>query len=142
MIIGINKEEGDSILTDFLVDVCKKIGTKECAEESYKIMDDFNDSQLVISIIITKSIKKSGIVPEEVTDFEVNILSALATMFSTCDESDVPPQFKDLFFGTEQEVSEKIAMNKKLLFSVQAFVSAFYHFTDFEKKYPEITKTL
>ena len=105
-------------------------------------MNDFNDSQLIISLIISKSIKKAGKMPEEITDFEVKIISALATIYSTCEKSYVPKEFKDLFFGTEVEVTDKIAVNEKIKFAVRHFVSAFYHFADFEKKYPEITKML
>jgi hypothetical protein len=142
MIVGISKEDGDRVLTDFLVNASKKNGTKECAEESYKIMEDFNDSQLVISIIISESMRESKQFPEDIRRFEVQIMSALATLFSTCDKSDVPQQFKDLFFGTEDEVTDKVSRDKKLQFAIRNFVSSFYHFNHFENKYPEITKML
>jgi hypothetical protein len=142
MIVGISKEDGDRVLTDFLVNASKKNGAKECAEESYKIMDDFNDSQLVISIIISESLRESKQFPEDIRKFEVQIMSALATLFSTCDKSDVPHQFKDLFFGTEDEVTDKVSRDKKLQFAIRNFVSSFYHFNHFENKYPEITNML
>ena len=142
MIVGISKEDGDRMLTDFLVDVSKRNGTKECAEECYKIMDDFNDSQLIISIIISESIRESKQVPKEISDFEIQIMSALSTIFQTVDKGDVPSQFKDLFFGTEDEVTDKVATNKKLQYAIRNFVSSFYHFNHFENKYPEITKML
>ena len=80
--------------------------------------------------------------PERVIDFEVEILSALTTMFSTCDEEEIPVEFGKLFSGTEEEVLDKVGANKKVHFAVQAFVNAFYTFDNFEKQYPEITKML
>lgn len=142
MMLGISKEDGDRILEDFLLDASRRNGTKECAEESYRLMEDMSDSQLVISIIISESLKKAGNIPEDIGVFETNILSALATMYTTCDKSEVPFQFKNLFFGTEDEIVNKVGKNKQLNFAVRNFVIAFYHFESFESKYPEITKML
>jgi hypothetical protein len=140
--LGISKDDGDRILTDFLIDITKKNGTKECAEESYKIMEDFNDSQLIVSIIINDSINHSGQKPQEISNFESAILSALATVYSTSDKADVPPQFKDLFLGTDDEVIQKVMRNRKIQFAVQNFTSSFFHFSHFETQYPEISKML
>lgn len=143
MIVSIEKEEGDRILTDFLVEASKANGTKECAEESYKIMNNLDDSQLVISIIIREIAKQSKHFPKEVTEFEVKIMSALASFFSTFDKPEVPHQFKELFCETTKtDLARNLYTNKKLIFAVQNFVNAFYRFDCFEKKYPEITKML
>ena len=142
MIIGINKEDGDRILENFLIGASKENGSIECAKESIKIMDKFEDSQLIVSLIISISLRNAGQIPESIVDFEVNILSALTTMFSTCDESDIPAEFNDLFLGTDDEVLDKVGANKKIHFAVQAFSNAFYQFDKFEKEYPEITKML
>lgn len=142
MILGINKEEGDRMLTDFLVDFCKKNGTKECAEEAYKIMEDFQDSQLLITFLLNASIRGGGQIPEDIADFETKIISALATIFNSCDKEDVPNQFGDLFFGSEEEVMDKIIYDKKIKYATQQFVTAFYTFRDFESRNPEITKML
>jgi hypothetical protein len=142
MIIGITKEDGDRMLTDFLVKIAKIDGTKECAEESFQIMDDFNDSQLIVSIIVADAFKQKGHIPEKIGVFQNNILSALATMFVTCDKEEVPKEFGDLFLGSDEEVLEKVNLNKKINFAVEQFVSAFYHFETFEKKYPVISKLL
>lgn len=142
MIIGISKEDGDRILENFLVDASKKNGSVECAKESMRIMDRFDDSQLIVSVIISNSMRGGGQIPQRVVDFEVEILSALTTMFSTCDEEEIPVEFGKLFSGTEEEVLDKVGANKKVHFAVQAFVNAFYTFDNFEKQYPEITKML
>lgn len=143
MITGaISKEDADRILEDFLLDASKRLGTKECAQESYRLMENELDSQLVISIIISESLRRARKVPKDVGVFETNILSAIATMYTTCDENEVPFQFKDLFFGTDEEVINKVGKDKKLNFAIKHFVMAFYHFEDFETKYPEITKML
>ena len=142
MIIGISKEDGDRILENFLVDASKKNGSVECAKESMKIMDRFDDSQLIVSLIISNSMRNAKQMPERVIDFEVEILSALTTMFSTCDKEEIPVEFGKLFSGTEEEVLDKVGANKKVHFAVQAFVNAFYTFDNFEKQYPEITKML
>jgi hypothetical protein len=105
-------------------------------------MDRFEDSQLIVSLIVSNSMRKSGQIPERVIDFEVEILSALTTMFSTCNVPEIPLEFEDLFSGTEEEVLDKVGANKKIHFAVQAFVNAFHTFDNFEKKYPEITKML
>ena len=104
MIIGISKEDGDRILENFLVDASKKNGSVECAKESMRIMDRFDDSQLIVSLIISNSMRNAKQMPERVIDFEVEILSALTTMFSTCDETEIPVEFGKLFSGTEEEV--------------------------------------
>jgi hypothetical protein len=142
MIIGISKENGDRILENFLVGASKVNGSVECAKESIEIMDKFEDSQLIVSLLVSNSIRSLGQIPERVVNFEVEVLSALTTMFTTCDESDIPAEFEDLFLGTEDEVLDKVSENKKIHFAVQAFVNAFYTFDKFEKQYPEITKML
>ncbi len=142
MIIGVTKEDGDRMLTDFLVKIAKIDGTKECAEESFEIMDDFNDSQLVVSIIVSDTLKGTGHTSQEVVNFHNNILSALATMYVTCHKDEVPKEFGDLFLGTEDEIVEKVNLNRKINFAVGHFVSAFLDFERFEKKYPVISKLL
>lgn len=142
MMRGISKEEGDQILEEFLVHVSKTNGTKRCAEESFKIMDNFVDSQLLISIIMMNSMKKQGMIPEQITDFERQILSALATMFSCAEKEDVPIQLQDLFEGNDEEIFEKVRESKKLIYAIQHLVSAYYHFDLFESKYPEISKMI
>ena len=105
-------------------------------------MENEADSQLVISLVVSESLRRAGKVPKDFTVFETNILSAIATMYTTCDKTDIPFQFKDLFFGTEEEIVNKVGKDKKLNFAVKNFVMAFYHFEDFEAKYPKITKML
>ncbi len=140
--IGISKEDGDKILEEFLINISKTNGTKRCAEESFKIMDDFADAQLVISIIMINSMTQQGMIPEHITDFEIQIISALATMFSTADKEDIPIQLQGIFEGTDDEIIEKVGKSRKLYFAVQQFVSAYYHYDLFESKYPEISKML
>ena len=140
--IGLNKDDGDKILTEFLVQATKDNGSTRCAEESLKIMDDFNDSQMVISIILVNSMMQQGMIPKHVTDFETQIVSALSTMFSTCDTSEIPIQLQDLFEGTEDEIVERVSKSRKMFFAVQQFVNAYYHYDLFENKYPEISKML
>jgi len=142
MILGVNKEEGDRMLTDFLVDFCKKNGTKECAEEAYRIMESFQDSQLVLSFLLNSSVRGDRNFPQEIINFETSIVSALATIFSSCDEEDVPNQFGDLFFGSEDEVTDNVIQDKKIKFAVQQFVTAFYTFRDFESRNPQISNML
>jgi hypothetical protein len=140
--MGMSKEDGDRLLEDFLLDASKKNGAKECAEESYRLMENEADSQLVISLVVSESFRRAGKIPKDFAVFETNILSAIATMYTTCDKTDIPFQFKDLFFGTEEEIVNKVGKDKKLNFAIKHFVMAFYHFEDFETKYPEITKML
>ena len=140
--IGINKDDGDKILTEFLVQATKDNGSSRCAEESLKIMDNFNDSQMVISIILVNSMMQQGMIPEHVTNFETQIVSALSTMFSTCDKSEIPIQLQDLYEGDEDEIIERVSRSRKMFFAVQQFVNAYYHYDLFENKYPEISKML
>lgn len=142
MIIGITKEDGDRILENFLVGASKANGTVKCAEESIKIMEKFEDSQLIVSVVITNAMRNAGEISKDVVDFEVEILSAITTMYSTCNEADIPVQFGSLFSGSEDEILDKVGRNKKIHFAVRAFVEAFYTFDKFEKKYPEITNML
>lgn len=140
--ISINKEDGDKILEEFLIDISKKNGTKRCAEESFKIMDNFPDAQLFISIIMINSMKQQGIIPEHVTDFERQIISALATVFSDAEKEYIPIQLQEIFQGTEEELIEKVKNSKKLHFAVGQFVNAYYQYDLFESKYPEISKMI
>jgi hypothetical protein len=140
--IGINKEDGDKILEEFLIQISKSNGTKRCAEESFKIMDNFPDAQLVISIIMINSMRQQGMIPEHVTDFERQIISALATIFSDAEKEHIPIQLQGIFQGTEEEVIEKVRGSKKLRFAVEQFVSAYYQYDLFESKYPEISKMI
>ena len=140
--IGISKEDGDKILEEFLINISKTNGSKRCAEESFKIMDNFADSQLIISIIMINSMGKQGMIPEHVTDFERQIVSALSTMFSIAEKEDVPIQLQGIFKGSDEEIIEKVRGSRKLHFAVQQFVSAYYTYDLFESKYPEISKSL
>jgi hypothetical protein len=85
---------------------------------------------------------EQGLIPEHVTDFETRIISALSTMFATCDKSDVPIQLQDLFEGTDEEIIDKVSRSRKMHFAIQQFVSAYYNYEIFENKYPEISKML
>jgi hypothetical protein len=105
-------------------------------------MDNFADSQLVISIIMINSMRQQGIIPEHVTDFERQIISALATIFSDAEKEHIPIQLQGIFQGTEEEIIEKVRGSKKLYFAVEQFVSAYYQYDLFESKYPEISKML
>jgi hypothetical protein len=140
--ISINKEDGDKILEEFLINISKTNGTKRCAEESFKIMDNFADAQLVISIIIINSMRQQGIIPKHVTNFERQIISALATVFSDAEKEYVPIQLQEIFQGTEEELIEKVKNSKKFNFAVGQFVNAYYQYDLFESKYPEISKMI
>ena len=140
--IGISKDDGDKIITEFLVQATKENGTKRCAEESLKIMEDFNDSQMVISILLVNSMLQQGMIPEHVTDFETRIISALSTMFTTCDDSEIQIQLQDLFEGTDDVIIDRVSKSRKMHFAIQQFVSAYYQYEIFENKYPQISKML
>jgi hypothetical protein len=60
MYLGISKDDGDKILTEFLVESSKQNGTKRCSEESFRILENFQDSHLVIQAIVTKSMSEQG----------------------------------------------------------------------------------
>jgi hypothetical protein len=142
MMIGISKDDGDKIITEFLVQATKENGTKRCAEESLKLMDDFNDSQILVSILLINSMMQQGMIPEHVIDFETRIISALSTMFTTCDKSEIPIQLQDLFEGTDDEIIDRVSKSRKMHFAIQQFVSAYYQYEIFENKYPQISKML
>jgi hypothetical protein len=140
--IRINKEDGDKILEDFFIDIVKKNGSKRCAQESFKIMEDLGDSQLVISLLIEDSMKRQGLIPEHIIVFERQIISALTTTFSCVEKEDIPIQLQGIFQGTDDEIFEKIRSSRKMYFAVQQFVSAYYQYDFFESKYPETSKML
>ena len=143
MLLGLNKDDGDRILEEFLLHISKLSGSVESAKESLEIMNDFPCSQLLLSLIIKKGIIESGNVPENYIELEGAVLSALASCYSSIGEEEVPLQFKGFFNGkNEDEIFEKIEKNRKLNFAVQAFVASFFYYDQFEKKYPEICKML
>jgi hypothetical protein len=140
--IAIKKEDGDKILEEFLVQASKINQTKRCAEESFKIMDNSADSQFVISTIIINSIRQQGMFPEYVTDFERQVISALATVFSDAEKEHIPIQLQGIFQGTEEQIIENVRNSKKLHFAIAQFVHAYYEYDLFESKYPEISKMI
>lgn len=142
MIGIIDKENGDKMLLDFLLEVSKNNGTKRCAEESIKVMDNFVDSQFLLSIVFMLSLKGQNLIPQHVLDFERQTISALSTMFTNCDVEDIPIPLREMFEGTDEEVIEKVGNSRKIYFAIQQFVNAYYQYDLFENKYPEINKML
>jgi hypothetical protein len=142
MVAIMDKEEGDRMLLEFLLEVSKRNGGKRCAEESIKIMDEFLDSQLLLSIIFSNSLRSQNLMPEHVIEFQISVLSALSCVFTSCEKEDIPIPLQELFEGTEEEVTDKIQNNRKILFAVEQFVNAYYQYDLFENKYPEINKAL
>lgn len=141
--IGIlDKEEGDKMLLEFLLEISKKNGTKRCAEESIKLMDNFADSQLLMSIILMLSLRNQNLIPKHAIDFERQIVSALSTIFTTCEVEDIPIPLREMFEGTDEEVVEKVGKSRKMSFAIQQFVNGYYQYDFFENKYPEINKML
>ncbi len=138
----LDKEDGDKMLLDFLLEITKNNGTKRCAEESIKIMDNFPDSQLLLSIILVQSLRGQKLIPEHVLDFEIQIISALSTIFTTCEVADIPIPLREIFEGTDEEVIEKVNKSRKINFAIQQFVNGYYQYDLFENKYPEINKML
>ena len=142
MIGMLNKEDGDKMLLDFLLEVTKHNGSKRCAEESIKIMEDYSDSQLLLSVILSNSFRSLNLVPPHVTNFETQIISALTSIFTTCEKEDIPIPLQEMFEGTDDEVFDKVKRSRKMFFAIQNFVSAYYQYDLFENKYPEINKML
>lgn len=138
----LDKEDGDKMLLDFLLEITKNNGTKRCAEESIKIMDNFPDSQLLLSIILVQSLRGQKLIPEYVLDFETQIISALSTIFTTCEVADIPIPLREIFEGTDEEVIEKVNKSRKINYAIQQFVNGYYQYDLFENKYPEINKML
>jgi hypothetical protein len=142
MMAILDKEDGDKMLLDFLLEITKNNGTKRCAEESIKIMDNFPDSQLLLSIILVQSLRGQKLIPEYVLDFETQIISALSTIFTTCEVADIPIPLREIFEGTDEEVIEKVNKSRKINYAIQQFVNGYYQYDLFENKYPEINKML
>lgn len=140
--LKINQEDSDRLLEQFLIEITEKNGTKRCAEECYKILEDSMDSNYVTTIMLTNSLYNNNSIPKHVLKFESEILSALTTIFSSIDKKQIPIQFYDLFEGSEEEIIEKTKNNKKLNFAIQRFVSSYFIHDFFESKYPEISKYL
>jgi hypothetical protein len=142
MMAMMNKEDGDEVLLEFLLDISKRNGSKRCAEESIKIMDEFLDSQLLLSIIIAKSLKLQNLIPPHVIDFEVSVLSAMSATFTTCEKDEIPLPLQELFEGSDDEIINKVRNSRKISFAITQFVNAYYQYDLFENKYPEINKSL
>jgi hypothetical protein len=138
----IDKEDKDRLLEQFLVEITEKNGSKRCAEECYKILEDPMDSDYVVTTLLTNSLYKNNSIPQHVLKFESEILSGLTSIFSTIDKKYIPIQFVDLFEGTQQEIIEKTRNDKKFNIAIQRFVSSYFIHDFFESKYPEISKIL
>ena len=138
----LDKEEGDKMVLEFLLEISKNNGTKRCAEESIKLMDNFADSQFLLSIILMLSLRNQNLIPNHVIDFERQVVSALSTIFTTCEVEDIPIPLREMFEGTDEQVVEKVGKSRKMSFAIQQFVNSYYQYDLFENKYPEINKTL
>jgi hypothetical protein len=92
---------------------------------------------LLLSLCLSK-----GHIPQHVITFENQILSALSTMYTSCDKEDVPIQLQGMFNGTDDEVCDRVGKSLKMRMAVQQFVNAYYTFDKFEAQYPEISKML
>jgi hypothetical protein len=138
----IKKEDSDRLLEQFLIEVSERNGSKRCAEECYKVLEDPNDSDYLISLIVSDSLYKNNSIPEHVLKFESQILSALTTIFTIIDKKEIPIQLSELFEGSEEEIIQKIRKNKKINLAVQRFVGYYFIHDFFESKYPEISKIL
>ena len=141
---SISKEDGDKLLEDFLIQVTNKNGSKRCAEESYKILEDPLDCQLVISVLFKIAFDSNGLTPKHIEEFEAGILSALTTIMCCCDAKDIPkpltPFFEDA--KNDEEIFERVRNSRKLMFAVSQFAITFMQYDYFESKYPEISKSL
>lgn len=144
MNFAINKEDGDKLLENFVVEITNQNGSKRCAEESYELLKHRIDSQLVLSVIMRNTFENSGIIPNHIQDFEVGILSALTSMFCCIDTKDIPKPLQPFFENAknDDEIFERVSDSQKLRYAVSHFVSAYLHYDYFESKYPEISKAL
>ena len=105
-------------------------------------MDNFADSQFLLSIILMLSLRNQNLIPNHVIDFERQVVSALSTIFTTCEVEDIPIPLREMFEGTDEQVVEKVGKSRKMSFAIQQFVNSYYQYDLFENKYPEINKTL
>ena len=144
MSFSISKEDGDKLLEDFLIEVTNKNGSKRCAEESYKILENPLDCQLVISVLFKIAFDSNGLTPKHIQEFEAGILSALTTIMCCCDAKDLPKQLRPFFEDTnnDEEIFERVRSSGKLMFAVSQFANAYMQYDFFESKYPEISKSL
>jgi hypothetical protein len=141
---NINKEDGDKLLEDFLIEITRENGSKRCAEESCEILESNLDCQLVIETILKNSFKINGMIPNHIKVFEASLLAALITVFSCCEIKDIPKPLHVFFEDTknENDIFERVKNSKKLRYAISHFVDAYFHYDYFENKYPEISKKL
>ena len=66
MMIQISKEDGDRILENFLISASKENGSVECAKESIEIMNEFDDSNLIVHTLISNSIRNNGKISDDI----------------------------------------------------------------------------
>lgn len=144
MNFSINREDGDKILEEFVVHVSKQNGSKRCAEESYELLKNYADCQLVLSLIMRNSFMEQGMIPNHIQDFEAGILSALTSMFCCCEPKDIPKPLQPFFENAknDDEIFERVSDSQKLIYAVSHFVSAYLHYDYFQSKYPELSKAL
>jgi hypothetical protein len=142
--IIINKDDGDKMLEDFLVDLTKSNDSRRCAQESLDILQNHFDRQLLLSVIVRKMLESQSEIPKHILDFEIGMLSALTAVFCTCEIEDIPkPLHKFLKDAkNDDEVFERVKDSEKLKYAVSSFIGAYMQFDYFESKYPEINKAL
>lgn len=131
----------ESVLEEFLIEITNKNGTKRCAEESYKILDNQNHSELLKFIIASKFLHSKKLIPQHIKDFEEDMINLFINIYKT-NQNILPIQFLRIFESEENNITEKVKKSIKLNYAIYQFVSVFNTIDEFESNYPEITKEL
>ena len=86
----------ENILEEFLIEITKKNGTKRCAEESFRLLENKHHSELLKFIIASKFLHSKKLIPEHIKDFEQDIINLFINIYKT-NENILPIQFLRIF---------------------------------------------
>lgn len=138
--ISISKDDSERLVEQFVVKLCEHNTSTELATESMDILNDKTFKTILLSCLLRNYKDKFKNVDNGEFDMRLSMFGAVNAVYDEdCDEEDMPPKFKGLFNSENSELSWN---NPKLQFAFDQFVSAFYGYELFEKRYPLITNGL
>jgi hypothetical protein len=138
--ILISKDDSERIVEQFVVKLCENNNSTELATESMDILNDEIYKKVLLGSLLRSYKDEFKDVDNGEFDMRVKLMSGVSCVFDEdCHEEDMIPKFKGLFHS---ENTDAVWNNPKLQFAFDQFVSAFYTYELFEKKYPKISKNL
>lgn len=138
--ILISKDDSERLVEQFVVKLCEHNTSIELASESMNILNDNVHNKILLGSLLRAYKDQFKDVDNGEYNMRVSVMSAVNCIYDEdYEDDDMPPKFKGLFNSENTDLAWN---NPKLQFAFDQFVSAFYSYELFEKKYPLISEGL